>query len=121
MVELPEPIDAAFRPLKAHERDLLEKLVEFAFEGREELRLQLNSVTAQQILEDGTLRLRCDPGSSSPGKYRMVSGATWTDADGGPGDVLLHVDKDGYMNMLEILKYGPAAIVNPPTSRTITP
>lgn len=44
----------------------------------------------------------------------------WTDADGGPGDVLLFV-KDGYLNILEIIKYGDAPIMKPPTPDTIEP
>jgi hypothetical protein len=113
------PIEAAFRPLKAHERELLEKLIEPAFVGRDELRLQLNSVIAQQVLEDGTVFLRCDPGSPAPGKWALKMEAEWTDADGGPGCVMLHVNKDGYMSMLDILKYGPSEIIDPPTARNI--
>jgi hypothetical protein len=95
------PIDAAFRPLKVHERELLEELLEPAFVGRDELCLQLNSITAQQVLKDGTLFLRCDLGSPEP------------------GCVMIHVNKDWYMSMLEILKYGPSEIIDLPTARSI--
>ena len=47
----------AFRPLTTYERELLEKLLEPEFPGRDELRQQLNSVTAKQLHEDGTLDL----------------------------------------------------------------
>jgi hypothetical protein len=42
-----------------------------------------------------------------------------TDADGKEIAVLLHVDRHGFMNMLEILKYDPAPIINPPTARNL--
>jgi hypothetical protein len=112
------PIDPEFRPLKDHERELIEKLLGPAFVGRDELRLQLNSTTARQVMNDGTLFLQCDPGSPALGKNRLVMEATWTDADGGSGCVMLHV-KDGYMSMLEILKYGPSEIIQPPAAHTI--
>src|SRR5207248_1056406 len=43
-------VGSSFRPLKTHERELLEKLLEPEFPDRYELRQQLNSVTAKQIL-----------------------------------------------------------------------
>jgi hypothetical protein len=92
-------MDSTFRPLDDRERAILEKLLEPEFRGRDELRLQLDSVTARQLHEDGTLKLRCDPGSPSPGKYNVPMEATWRDTDGGEGCVMLHL-KDG-INILD--------------------
>src|SRR6266849_10395523 len=105
-------MDSAFRPLDARERELLEKLLEPEFQGRDELRSQLISVTAKQIEEDGTLRLQCGPSPPAPVKYSAPMEATCTDADGMTIAVLLHVDKDGFMHMLEIIKYDGSPIIN---------
>jgi len=63
--------------------------------------------------------------SPASGKVKVADGAkkadwieavTVTDADGKEISVLLHVDRHGFMNMLEILKYDPAPIISPPTA-----
>src|SRR5206468_856533 len=64
-------MDSEFRQLDARERGLLEKLLEADFSGRDELRTQLDSLTAKQIEEDGTLSLRCGSGRPSPRKYKL--------------------------------------------------
>jgi hypothetical protein len=109
---------SGFRQLNERERELLEKLLQAAFPGRDELRTQLDSVTAEQIEEDGTLSLRCGSGTPSP-KRGLVAEAMWKDADGGDGCIMLHVNKDGFMGMLEIIKYRPAAIINPPCANDL--
>src|SRR5438874_8795200 len=77
-------LDASFRPLKTHERELLEKLLEPEFPGREELRQQLNSVTAKQVFENGTLALQCGLTHPAPVKSRVPVEGECRDADGGP-------------------------------------
>jgi hypothetical protein len=107
-------MDSTFRPLKTHERELMEKLLEPHFPGRDELRRQLDFVTAEQIFEDGTLALQCGPCLPAPVKCRVPTEGEC--ADGGVIQVLLHV-VDGVMNELEILKVGPtkdSKIINPP-------
>ena len=101
-------MDSGFRQLDARERGLLEKLLEAEFPGRDELRTQLDSLTAKQIEEDGTLSLRCDSGSPSPGKYAVAMEGMCKDADGGDMSVMLHLNHQGFMSMLEIMKYGPS-------------
>ena len=81
-------MDSEFRPLNARETELLEKLLELDFQGRDELRSQMisiNSVTSSWIC------------------FAAV----------------LHVDKNGFIRMLEIIKYGQTAIINPPTARDL--
>jgi len=113
-------MDSGFRQLDARERGLLEKLLEAEFLGRDELRTQLGSLTAKQIEEDGTLSLRCDSGSPSPGKYALAMEGMCKDADGGDMSVMLHLNDQGFMSMLEIIKYGPSPIINPPSARDLT-
>jgi hypothetical protein len=108
-------MDSGFRQLTDRERGLLEKLLEADFLGRDELRTQLGSVTAKQIEEDGTLSLQCDSGTSSPGKFALAAEGTCKDADGGSMSVMLHLNRDGFMTMLEIIKYGTAPIIIPPS------
>jgi hypothetical protein len=112
-------MESGFRELDARERGLLEKLLEPEFPGRDELRVQLSSLTAKQAGEDGTLLLRCGQGPAAPTRSRLVAEATYQDADGGRVSVLLHVNKDGLMQMLEIIKYDGSPIVRPPSAREL--
>lgn len=112
-------MDPGFRKLDDRERGLLEKLLEVEFPGRDELRAQLASVTAKQIEKDGTLKLRCDLGPPATTKFRLVAEAMCKDADGGQISVLLHVDKEGFLHMLEIIKYDGSPIVRPPSAQDL--
>ncbi len=112
-------MDSEFRPLNDRERGLLEKLLEANFPGRDELRAQMISVTGKQIGGDGTLSLQCASGPPAPTKYAVAMEGVCTDADGGMIAVMLHVDKDGFMRMLEILKYDGSVIINPPSAHDL--
>ena len=81
-------------------------MLEPDFEGRDELRVQSRSATAKQILEDGTMRLECDKVTPAPGQYRVPMEATGMGSDGLPINVLLHIDRDGFLAMLKIIYYG---------------
>jgi hypothetical protein len=112
-------MELEFRQLSDRERGLLEKLLESSFPGRDELRTQLSSVTAKQLHEDGTLNLRCGSGVPSPRKDGLAWEGMWKDADRGDGTVMLHVDRNGFMHMLEIIKYDLTPIINPPSARDL--
>jgi hypothetical protein len=112
-------MDSEFRPLDTPERELLEKLLEVEFPGRDELRVQLGSVTAKQIHEDGTLKLRCHSGCPAP-CFSLVAEGEYTDADGGMMTVMLHVDRRGFMWLLEIIRYDGSPIIRPPSARDLT-
>jgi hypothetical protein len=71
-----------FRPLAPHELELLEKLLEPEFPGRNELQRQVGSVTARQILDDGTLELHCEGGPQAPVMCRVPTEGEYLDADG---------------------------------------
>jgi hypothetical protein len=112
-------MDPGFRKLDDRERGLLEKLLEVEFPGCDELRAQLGSLTAKPVSTDGTLVLRCNSGSSAATQSRLVSEAMGQDADGGQVSVLLHVDKEGLLHMLEVIKYDGSPIVRPPSARDL--
>ena len=114
-------MEFGFRQLNGREFRLLEKLLEVEFPGRDELRAQLGSVTAKQIEQDGTLRLHCASGPPSPRKLTLAAEGTCKDADGKLISIMLHVDKHGFMNMLEIYKYDLSPIINPPSAGDLVP
>ena len=110
-------MDIAFRQLSVREKELIEKLLEHEFPGRDELLSQLPFVTAKIINEeDGTLKLQCSSGSPAPRKNTLAVEGACPDADGEMISVLLHVDKSGFMHMLEIIKYAPSPIIKPPAA-----
>ena len=86
-------METTFRHLQADEMRLLEKLLDHEFPGRDALRVQLSSVTARQIDENGSL--------------------------GGKIAVLLHV-KNGRMRLLEVLKEDGSAILRAPTADALS-
>ena len=112
-------MESGFRQLNNREVGLLEKLLEREFPGRDELRTQLQSVVAKQIQEDGTLSLRCVSGAPSPRRHTLAVEGECKDADGMVVSVMLHVDKDGFMNMLEIYKYDMSPIITPPSANSL--
>jgi hypothetical protein len=112
-------MDSTFRPLKSEERALIDRLLEPQFDGRDELRLQLLSVSAKLIREDGTLSLQCGSGKPAPTNFRVAMVALCTDDDGVDICVMLHVNKEGFMHMLEIIKYDGSPIIKPPTASSL--
>ncbi len=112
-------MNTEFRELTTRERGLLEKLLNAAIHGRDELRTQLNHVRAKQLIEDGTLELQCDGGLPAPGKYAPVAEGISKDEDGSDIAVILHLGKGGFMSMLEIVKYGRSRIIKPPSAQDL--
>ena len=112
-------MDSEFRELSIREKGLLEKLLNAATQGRDELRAQMSALTAKQIIEDGTLDLRCESGPSAPGKDAFVAEGICKDADGADIAVILHLGKGGFMSMLEIIKYDGSRIINPPSAENL--
>ena len=112
-------LDSEFRPLTDRERGLIDKLLEQEFQGRDELRKQLASVIAKQVIDDGTLSLQCLEGPPAPGKRSIANEATCTDSDGGLMAVMLFVGSNGMMYLLEIIKYDGTPIIQPPTAENL--
>ena len=73
-------------------------------------------MTAKQIENKGTLELRCASGPPAPTKHALAMEGVYTDADEGRVAIMLHVDKNGFMHMLEILRYDGAPIIKPPSA-----
>jgi hypothetical protein len=115
-------MNSEFRPLKTQEREIFEKLLEPDFPGRDELRRQLDLVTAQQVHDDGTLALRCGSCQPAPVRCQVPTEGECSDSDGGEIHVLLHV-VNGFMNELEIFKNevpgGKTEILKPPAARDL--
>jgi len=102
----------SFRPLTASEREVLERLLEPRFPGRDELRAQLEHVTAQPLDDDGCLKLDCAGAAPAPVVSGVPTEGECLDADGGTLHVLLHV-LGGFMRSLEMFKEdgsGPCAL-----------
>jgi hypothetical protein len=110
-------MDSEFRELSTREMGLVEKLVDAAAYERDQLRTQLNHIKGKQIEDDGTLRLQCLGGE--PGKYTPVAEGVCKDADGSDIAVLLHLGKDGFLSMLEIIKYVGSQIISPPSAENL--
>jgi hypothetical protein len=108
-------VDSEFRGLSKREKELVERLLNAAPQGRKELRTQLSYVKARQIEDDGTLRLQCAGGTPST-YYTPVAEGTCKDADGSDIAVILHLGKSGFMSMLEVIKYDGSLVLNPPTA-----
>ncbi len=111
-------MDSELRELSVREEGLVEKLLNAAPQGREELRTQLNYIKAEQIEGDGTLRLKCVGGTPSK-YYTPVAEGVCKDADGLDIAVILHLGKSGFMSMLEIIKYDGSRIINPPSAENL--
>jgi hypothetical protein len=111
-------MDSEFRELNTREKGLLEMLLNAAPHGRDELRTQLDHIKAEQIEDDGTLRLQCQGGSPSI-YYTPVAEGVCKDADGADIAVILHLEKGGFMSMLEIIKYDGSMIMNPPSAENL--
>ena len=112
-------MDSEFRELTAREMGLLEKLLDAAIHGRDELRTQLKHVKAKEIIDDGTLDLQCNGGIPAPGKYALVAEGISKDADGADIAVMLHLGKGGFMSMLEIIKHDGSRIIKPPSAQEL--
>ncbi len=99
-------LDKIFRPLEEPERKLLERLLDHhPFEGRDELRKQLDSTTARLIVEHndnyGSIELLVADPTPANVLCAIPVEAEYRDEDGIPVWVLLHVRK-GVMWQLEI-------------------
>lgn len=96
-------MEAPYRALSIQEMQLLERLLDLDFPGRDQLRVQLGSAVGRTIDEDGGLSLRCSAESPAPVSSRVPTEGRCVDLDGLHINVLLHV-VEGFMNELEIYK-----------------
>ena len=118
--------DTNFRPLVERERKLLERLLEHhPFEGRDQLRQQLDPATARLIVEHndnyGSIELRVADPTPAAVLYRVPVEAEYLDDDGIPVWVLLHVDRGGVMRQLEICRADGLPLITPPMPERLEP
>jgi hypothetical protein len=111
---------AAFRPLQDDERRLLETLLDHhQFDGRDQLRQQLQATTARLILEYrdnyGSIELRISNGPPYSGRRRVPVEGQYLDDDGIPVWLLLHINREGFMCELEIVRADGKPLVSAPT------
>lgn len=115
---------AAFRPLRDDERKLLETLLDHHdFDGRDQLREQLESTTARLILEYrddyGSIELQVSNGLASSGRYRVPVEGQYLDDDGIPVWLLLHINREGFMCELEIVRADGKPLIFTPTAERL--
>ena len=111
---------AAFRPLQDDERRLLETLLDHhQFDGRDQLREQLESTTARLIPEYqdnyDSIELHVSNGPPSKGRYRVPVEGQYLDDDGIPVWLLLHIDREGLLCELEIVRADGKPLISTPT------
>lgn len=102
-------MEAEFRPLKTAEFEMIGKLLDHDFPGREVLHQQLASLTARQIDENGSLALRSLANHRANVSSRCPTEAICPDSDGVLIHFSLHV-VDGKMDELEIFKEDGSSI-----------
>ena len=111
---------AAFRPFQDGERRLLETLLDHhQFDGRAQLREQLESATARPIPEYrdnyGSVELHVSDGPPSNGRYRVPVEGQYLDDDGVPVWLLLHINSEGFLCELEIVRADGKRLISTPT------
>jgi hypothetical protein len=111
--------DAEFRPLSGGEMEILRKLLELNFAGRNELIHQLDGLLAKPIDTRGSLKLLVASADKAPVSRGVVAEARYADLDtkgdaGAHVNILLHV-ADGKLHMLEIYKDDGSQILKAPT------
>ena len=94
-----------FRPLTSHEREVIERLLEPRFPGRDELRAQLAVATARPKDDHGCIELRVESAPRAPVKHPIPAEGECTDNDGLTIQVHLQV-VDGYLAGLVVFKLG---------------
>jgi len=88
-------IEQSFRDMQQKERELIRKLLEPAFPGRDELVQQLETAKVRTIDSDGSLEfLITSPVKANSVKSRVPTEGEYEDPDGVTVHILLHVVGD---------------------------
>lgn len=102
-------MESEYRKLDQREREILLKLLlEENVAGREAFLSQIDSLSGRDAIPGEFLDLRCSGGQRGPNRTPLTE-ASCHDADGTQMSVLLHV-RDGYLSVLETLRYGDGPI-----------
>jgi hypothetical protein len=102
-----------FRNFTAHEQRIIDRLLEKAFPGRDEICEQMKSCLVRTIDEDKSLEFLVRSNVKAKVKKRVPVEAEVQDTDGISIHILLHV-VDGKLNELEIYKEDGSPILERP-------
>lgn len=105
---------STFRELSTDERELLNRLLEEPFPGRDELALQLSGSQVRVIDADGSMEFHVASADIAPVRRRVPTEARYDDSDGTPVHLLLHVVA-GKVAQLEIYKADGSTIERRPS------
>jgi hypothetical protein len=88
-----------YRPLSPNERELLERLLEPRFPGRDELRAQLDGLMVKELDDEGCLAFECRSGPRAEVRWPVPAQGEGLDVDGSVLHVSLQV-ADGFIHSL---------------------
>ena len=102
--------DHTFRDLTTHEQGIIDRLLEKAFPGRDEICEQMKNCLVRIIDEDESLEFLVKSDVKAKVKRRIPVEAECQDTDGVLIHILIHVI-DGKVNELEIYKEDGSPII----------
>ena len=105
--------DQAFRHLTVREQGIIDRLLEKAFPGRDEIYQQIQQCLVRTIDAEQSLGFLVAENMHSQVKKRIPVEAEFQDADGVLIHILLHV-VDGQVKELEIYKEDGSSIIESP-------
>jgi hypothetical protein len=109
--------DQTFRDFTPYEHEIIDKLLEKSFPGRDEIYEQMKNCLVRTLDEDESLEFLVKSNVKAKVKRRIPVEAEFQDIDGVLIHILLHVI-DGKVNELEIYKEdGSPIIENPDPSK----
>jgi hypothetical protein len=112
-------MDSEYRKLDQREQDLIRKLLENEFDGRDAFLTQIDSVLGKETIPGEFIHLRCTAGDPGPKGPSLIAEGECHDADGALLGVLLHCDKDGFLGVLETIRYDGNPIQRQPQASDV--
>jgi hypothetical protein len=107
-----------WRNLTQSEKEILAKLLEKDFPGRDAIAQQIEDSLVTEIDRDGSLEFNVSVNTVAVTKYRVPVEAYYQDADGVTVHVLLHV-LDGRVKELEIYKDDSSPVIKRPVANQL--
>lgn len=101
------------------ERDVVERLLEYPFEGHDDLRRQVENALVRPVDEGFSLEVRVNGPAVHSVPARVPVEAETRDSDGATVHVLLHV-VDGRVNELELYREDLARVQAFPSAANLT-
>jgi hypothetical protein len=106
-------MQSEYRLLNEYERQVLLRLLEVPFHGRDEIRSQIHTSVVRQVDTDGSIAFNVESKTIAPVMRRIPVEAEAKDRDGVPIHFLMHV-VDGKIHELEIYKADGSKITQMP-------